>query len=166
MTTGRLQALMIAHAGLVLLLGMIAGFPFLFHLIGEIRVWPLPIALAIQIPGSEQGWRAAHVGNILNGTMLLAVAAAFHRVTLSPGLRKAVAWSLIATVWGNAIFYVFSAAFTTGRGLSFGTNRFGGGDWFNSIAYVSALAAVFTIIFALAQVVRGALASARAATGD
>jgi hypothetical protein len=164
--TGRLQALMIANAGLVLLLGMIAGFPFLFHLVGRIDLWPLPVDLELAVPGDERGWRAAHVGNILNGTMLLAAAAVFHRVTLSPGLRRAVAWSLIVTVWGNAVFYVTAACFTTGRALTFGENRFGGGDWFNSIGYLAALAAVFAVIFALVQVVRGALASARSATAD
>jgi hypothetical protein len=162
--TGRLQALMIANAALVLLLGMIAGFPFLFHLVGRIDIWP--ITIDVSIPGDERGWRAAHVGNILNGTMLLAAAAVFHRLTLSPGMRKAAAWCLIATVWGNAVFYVMAAAFTTGRALTFGANRFGGGDWFNSLGYLAALAAVFTVIFGLVLVARGAFAAARQATTD
>src|SRR5881397_4359414 len=84
MQTGRLQALMIAHGGLVLLLGMLCGLPFAFHLLGRIELWPIPGAIALTIPGTERGWRAAHVGNILNGTMLLAAAAVFHRLTLTP----------------------------------------------------------------------------------
>ena len=163
--TGRLQALMIANAGMVLLLGMLMGFPFAFHLTGEISLWPLPFSIDFQIPGTERGWRAAHVGNILNGTMLLAVAAVFHRLTLSAGKRKALAWTLIVTVWGNAVFYVMAAAFTTGRALTFGANRFGGGDWFNSIGYLAAMIAVFAVIFALVLVVRGALTATRNATG-
>jgi hypothetical protein len=163
--TGRLQALMTANAGLVLLLGMLAGLPFGFHLLGEISLWPLPVTFHVQIPGTARAWRAAHVGNILNGTMLLAVAAVFPRLRLGARARTRLAWALILTVWGNAVFYV-AACFTTGRALSFGANRFGGGDWFNAIGYLAALAAVIAVIYGLALVVRGALASAREAAGD
>ena len=163
--TGRLQALMIANAGLVLLLGMLMGLPFVFHLIGEISLWPLPFTIAYQIPGTERGWRAAHVGNILNGTMLLAVAAVFPRLSLAPTPRKVLAWTLIVTVWGNAVFYV-TALLTTGRSLTFGANRFGGGDWFNSIGYLAALTAVGAVFVALFLIVRGAFAAARAPSTD
>jgi len=166
MPTGRLQALMIAHGGLVLLLGMLCGLPFAFHLLVRIELWPIPWAIDLTIPGTERGWRAAHVGNILNGTMLLAAAAVFHRLTLTPGLRRALAGALIVTVWGNAVFYVAAAWLTTGRGLSFRANRFGGGDSFNSVGYLTAMVAVFAVILALALIVRGALATARQAMTD
>ncbi|HSG88616.1 MAG TPA: hypothetical protein VLA56_05350 [Pseudomonadales bacterium] len=164
--TGRLQALMIANAGMVLFVGMIMGLPFAFHLTGEISLWPLPFSIDFQIPGTERGWRAAHVGNILNGLMLLAVAAVFHRLVLTPGSRKAAAWALIITVWGNAVFYLMAAAFTTGRALTFGANRYGGGDWANSIGYLAAMLAVGAVLFALVLVIRGALAASRQATSD
>ena len=98
--------------------------------------------------------------------MLLAAAAVFHRLTLTPGLRRALAGALIVTVWGNAVFYVAAAWLTTGRGLSFRANRFGGGDWFNSVGYLTAMVAVFAVILALALIVRGALATARQAMTD
>src|SRR5439155_21253503 len=59
MPTGRLQALMIAHGGLVLLLGMLCGLPFAFHLLGRIELWPIPWAIDLTIPGTERGWRRA-----------------------------------------------------------------------------------------------------------
>jgi len=90
----------------------------------------------------------------------------FHRLTLAPRLRRALAGCLIVTVWGNAVFYVMAAGLTTGRALTFGANRFGGGDWFNSIGYMTAMVAVFTVILALALLVRGALATAHRATTD
>lgn len=166
MQTGRLQALMIAHGGLVLLLGMLCGLPFAFHLLGRIELWPIPWAIDLTVPGTERGWRAAHVGNILNGTMLLAAAAVVHRLTLAPGLRRVLAGCLIVTVWGNAVFYVVAACLTTGRGLTFGANRFGGGDWFNSLGYLTAMLAVFAVMLALVLLVRGALATARGATAE
>jgi hypothetical protein len=163
MQTGRLQALMIAHGGMVLLLGMLCGLPFAFHLLGRVELWPIPWAVDLTLPGTERGWRAAHVGNILNGTMLLAAAAVIHRLTLAPARLRLLATCLIVTVWGNAVFYVVAACLTTGRGLSFGENRFGGGDWFNSLGYLTAMMAVFAVIAALVLLVRGALATARSA---
>ena len=70
------------------------------------------------------------------------------------------------TVWGNAVFYVMAAGFTTGRGLTFGANRFGGGDWFNSIGYVAAMVTVGAVIFALVSIARSAFATAWQATTD
>src|SRR4030095_14984354 len=59
MHTGRLQALMIANGGLVLLLGMLCGLPFAFHLLGRIELWPIPWAIALPIPGPSRRWRRA-----------------------------------------------------------------------------------------------------------
>lgn len=162
---GRLQSLMIAHGGMVLLAGMFSGLPFAFNLLGVIELWPIPLRLDVQIPGSERGWRAAHIGNIMNGTMVMAIGAVLPHLRLTASMRSAVAWSLIVTAWGNAVFYV-AAVFTTGRALSFGENRHGGGDWFNTIGYLTAMVAVFTVIFALIQVVRGGFASAAEATEE
>ena len=58
--TRRLQALMIANAGLVLLLGMLAGLPFGFHLLGQIALWPLPFTLDVQIPGTGGDYTVDH----------------------------------------------------------------------------------------------------------
>src|SRR5438132_726518 len=118
------------------------------------------------LPPRDSGHPPARGGRLLNGTMRLAAAGVFHRLTLTPGLRRALAGGLIVTVWGNAIFYVVAACLTTGRGLSFGANRFGGGDWFNSVGYLTAMVAVFAVILALALIVRGALATARQAMTD
>jgi len=162
---GRLQSLMIAHGAMVLLAGMFSGLPFAFNLLGAIELWPIPFRIDVQIPGTERGWRAAHIGNILNGTMVMAIGAVLPALRLPDSMRPKIAWSLIITAWGNAVFYV-AAVFTTGRALSFGENRHGGGDWFNSIGYLTAMVAVFTVIFALVQVVRGGLAAAAEATED
>jgi hypothetical protein len=159
--TSRLQSLMIANGALVLLVGMLSGLVFLFHLLGEVSLWPIPAALHFQIPGDERGWRAAHVGNIANGTMVVALGAVLHRLHLGRTAEKWVAWGLICTAWGNCVFYVFSAALTTGRGLSFGANRFGGGDVYNSIAFLAAYVAVFAVIVSLVLIARGALGAAR-----
>jgi len=158
--TNRIQGLMIANGGLVLLVGLLAGLPFAFNVLGAIELWPIPFKLDVQIPGAERAWRAAHIGNILNASMLLAVAGVLPRLRLPVRRLKAIGWCLIVTVWGNAIFYL-GACFTDGRGLSMGANKFGGGDWANSIAFFSALIAVYAVLYAVFQVVRGGFAAAR-----
>ena len=50
--------------------------------------------------------------------------------------------------------------------FTFGANRFGGGDWFNAIGFLAAMAAVWAVIFALVLLVRGAFASAAQASSD
>src|SRR5439155_22503885 len=97
MPTGRLQALMIAHGGLVLLLGMLCGLPFAFHLPVRIELWPISWAINLTIPGTERGWRGAHLANILNSTMPLGAAAVFHLLTLTPRLRLPPTGAMIVT---------------------------------------------------------------------
>lgn len=159
--TSRIQSLMIANGALVLLVGMLSGLAFLFFLLGEISLWPIPVALHLQIPGDERGWRAAHIGNIANGTLVVALGAVLHRLPLGPTAQNWVAWGLIYTAWGNCVFYVLSAALTTGRGLSFGANRFGGGDVYNSIAFLAAYVAVFAVIVSLVLIARAAFTAAK-----
>ena len=160
----RMQGLMIANGGLVLLVGLLSGLPFAFNLLGAIELWPIPFKIDYQITGSERAWRAAHIGNIMNASMLLAVAGIVPRLKLPASTIKALGWCLIVTVWGNAIFYV-GACFTDGRGLTMGPNKFGGGDWANSIAFFAALVAVYAVLYAIVQVVRGGFAAARDASG-
>jgi hypothetical protein len=157
--TDRLQAFMIGNGALVLIVGMLSGFVLMFHLLGEVTVSPLPWSLAVQIPGSEHGWRAAHIGNITNGLLVVAVGASLQRLVLGAAAERWVAWGLIYTAWGNACFYVFGAL-AANHGLSLGTNRLGEGDVFGVLAYLPALVAALVVLIALAYVAQGAFARA------
>lgn len=163
--TDRHQALMIAHGTLVLLIGLIAGYGFLFKLIGEITLWPIPGHWQIELPADERAWRAAHIGNVTNGLMCLGIGVALHRLRLSAGMEKFVTWGVIAAIWGNVGFYVFAALGATGRGLTFGANRFGGGDPLSVVAFLVGYPGAFVLPVAVAMVVRAAFAAAREAGG-
>ena len=78
----RLQALLVAHGALIFLAGMIAGFPFAFHILGRVELWPIPGSLDLQIPGDYRGWRMAHLEGILNGLLLIGVGAVGSRLRL------------------------------------------------------------------------------------
>ncbi len=156
----RRHLLLIAHGAALMLVGMLCGFVFTFYLLGEIGLSPIPIAWSVEIPGSERGWRAAHLGNILNGLMIVAIAAALGRVRLSEAAERWVFASLLVTGWGNAAFYLFGNL-APNRGLSLGTNRLGEGNVFGALAYVPAIAAAVCVIVALILVLRAALSDAR-----
>src|SRR5207249_3400479 len=78
----RLRALLVANGALVFMVGLVAGFPFTFVILGKIVLWPLPGALGVHLPGDVRGWRMAHLEGILNGLTLIAVAAAAPCLTL------------------------------------------------------------------------------------
>ena len=143
-----LQRHMIGHAMLILCLGLLAGFPLATSLLDG--------------TGHPERCRAAHTGNITNGLMLLGAAWCVSRLALSPGALRFVGWGLILTVWGNFIFYLGAALGASGRGLSFGPNRFGGGDLLSQITFLGPLPGAVIAPIALLLLAWAAFAGARA----
>ena len=150
----RLRALLVANGALVFMVGLVAGFPFTFVILGKIVLWPLPGALGAHLPGDVRGWRMAHLEGILNGLTLIAVAAAAPWLTLGPRAQHWVAWLLIATAWGNVVASVIGPVFG-GRGLEFG------GGAANSLMYLLFVAAVVAVLVAMGLVFWGAVRRAR-----
>jgi hypothetical protein len=149
----RLQSTMIAHGALVFLVGMLAGFPFAFLLLGKIVLWPIPGSLDVVMPGDVRGWRMAHLEGILNGLTLIAVAAVGARLKLSARAQQVVVWSLIVTAWGNMIASIIGPI-CGGRGLEFG------GGVPNSLMYLLFVAAIVAVMVAMSLVFVGARRSA------
>ena len=147
--TERLQGQLIAHGALVYIVGLLAGFPFAFVILGKIVLWPIPGAVEWTMPGDVRGWRMAHLEGILNGLTLFAVAAVLPRLRLSARALGVVAWSLIVTAWANVVASVIGPIFG-GRGLEFG------GGVSNSVMYVLFVVAIATVLLAMTLVYRGA----------
>lgn len=80
----RLQARMIYHGGVVFLLGLALGLPFGLVLLGSME-------------GSERAWRMAHLEGVLNGLLVIGVAAIGPALGLSAGRAATVAWCMIVT---------------------------------------------------------------------
>ena len=149
----RLQSLLIAHGALVFLLGMVAGFPFAFIRRGKVVLWPFPGEATWTGPGDVRGWHMAHLEGILNGLLLIAVAAVGGRLRLGARAQRVVAWSLIVTAWGNIVASLIGPIFG-GRGLTFG------GGVANSLMYLLFLVAVVAVLVAMALVAVGAFRAA------
>lgn len=99
----RLRHRMIFHGAVVIVLGLLAGFPY-------------ALAITGQMEGDLRAWRMAHLEGVLNGLLVIAVAAAAARLTLTQGKQRLLAWSLVLMAYGNAVASVLGAIFGV-RGL-------------------------------------------------
>ncbi|TDU28875.1 hypothetical protein DFR24_3255 [Panacagrimonas perspica] len=140
----RLQDVMQGHAALGVFVGLVGGWLFAFAQMQEVNLWPF-FAFEVHIPGDARGWAGAHVGPILNGMLCAFGAAVVPK--LDGKFRAAIAWTLIATVWLNIVFY-FCVPFgnvhcmTGGYSKTFGAT----GNVFDAVGYWAAVSvAPFTM---------------------
>lgn len=122
MTLLRCQQLLVGHGALVLLWGFVVGFGFLFFLIGEIALWPIPGRIDFQMPGSYDAWRMAHMEGILNGFGLWIVALVLPLIPLEERGRRRLTWAMIVVAWTIVVASTFDPLFPDSRGLAFGAN--------------------------------------------
>ena len=142
------------HGALVVIAGLVAGFAIGFVALGGFILDPLPSA-RFDFPGTERGWRAMHVGSLLNGIMAVAVAAVIDRVVSAPGRRKVITGVLAFAIWANTAFYLF-ANFAANRGLSPWDNAAGAGNWAGAVAFIPAAVAAFITIIVMAMFAKSA----------
>ncbi len=150
----RYQALMIKNGLVVCLLGLIGGFGLLFSVLGVISLSPVPIMIDYQIPGTPAQWRAVHVGNIMNGLMAILFALLMVKLELTNKARKFICYGTIATVWGNAAFYIFGIL-APNRGLSLSDNPVGEGNWAGVVAFGPAFIFAFVLMIIVIVMLRG-----------
>lgn len=145
------QRTLVAHGALVFLLGMAAGFPFAFEILGRFELWPLPWTVEFDMPGDLRGWRMAHLEGILNGLLLISVAAVGSHLRLGTRGAAWVTRGLLVCAWGN-ILASWIGPLTQTRGLAFS-----GISW-NSIVYLLFVAAIIGVLGAMIAVFIGARA--------
>jgi len=93
------QRLLVGHGALVLLMAFVIGFGFLFFLIGEISLWPIPGSIGYQFSGTYDAWRMAHMEGITNGFGLWLLAAVLPLLDLSAKTSRRIAIGMIITAW-------------------------------------------------------------------
>jgi hypothetical protein len=97
------QAALVFHGGVVLLVGMLVGFPY-----GAVQV-------AGKDPVKEQNWRLAHNQNLQNGMLLLIVGACAGLLQLGAG-RTVMAWLFIFAAYCDmAALFIRARTGYTGR---------------------------------------------------
>lgn len=141
---GRLRLL--KHGAIIAVIGLLSGFGLVIAILEAIHIWPVTIPSDGAIPGSEHGWRVAHVAGVLNGLMMMIIGMAM--VHALPRLRAQawIVWGMVYTGYGNTVFFHL-ANISNNRGLSAGTTRFGEADWAGVMGYVIGASTIpFTII--------------------
>jgi hypothetical protein len=93
------------HGGIVVCLGLLAGFPFWLAIIGD------------RGTSRVQAWRVAHTTVLVDGLLLLVVALTVPHLRIGPALTALVAWSLVASAYGF-VFALIGGAWAGERGLN------------------------------------------------
>ena len=140
------QRTLIRHGALVFLAGLAAGFPFAIEILGRFDLWP--VSIEIDMPGDYRGWRMAHLEGVLNGMLLIGVAAIGPLLKLGPRGAAWVTKGLLVCAWGN-IIASWIGPLTETRGLALAP--FG---W-NSLVFLLFMAAVVGVIGAMTSVYLG-----------
>ncbi len=144
----RAQRLLLGHGALVLLVGFVAGFGFLFFLIGEINVWPLPV-IQYQLPGTYDAWRMAHMEGIANGMVLWLLAAILPALQHSIKNLYRIAMGMVFVAWPIVIASQLDPLFENARGLSFTPES----NWISDIAFFLffiGIVIAFVVVIAIA----------------
>jgi hypothetical protein len=111
---------LIGHGALLVFFGGAIGFGFLFFLLGRITLWPIPGSIEIQLPGTYDAWRMAHLEGIINGFALWLAAAILPLIPLSARGLKRSANGLIVVAWTFVVASLLDPLFPNSRGLAFG----------------------------------------------
>jgi len=127
---------LVAHGLVVMLLGMLTGFPYALVVTGSMA-------------GAERAWRMAHLEGVLNGLMLVAIGAAGDSLALSARQARWLGWALVVTAYGNWVGATLGAA-AGERGLA------PEGPLANFAVYLLFMAAVVAVLFGLSLAAYGA----------
>lgn len=142
------QRLLVGHGALVLMVGFIAGFGFLFFLLGDIRLWPIPGVIEYQLPGTYDAWRMAHLEGILNGFSLWILAAVLPLFQFSDKGTRRVAIGMIITSWTIAIASCFDPLLQEARGLALTETS----NLMNDIAFLLFVVGILIVMIIVATI--------------
>ena len=147
------QGLMIKHGLIIMLLGLVGGFLFMFSLVGAISFSPLPFEIDYELPGSSDRWRAVHVGNIMNGMMAIVFAFVIGSIDIEKQAKKIIAYGTVATIWGNANFYIVGVL-APNHGITLGDNRLGESNWAGVVAFIPAYIVALVLIYVVVTLIK------------
>lgn len=139
----RYRVSLVLHGLIVILLGLLAGFPYALVVTGDLL-------------GEPRAWSMAHLEGVLNGLVMLAVGAAGGSLALSVREARALTVGLLVAGYGNVVAAIIGASFGV-RGLA------PTGPAANFVVFALFTAAIVGVLLGLALAVLGAV---RARRGD
>ena len=150
------QRLLVGHGALVLLVAFVIGFGFLFFLVGDIRLWPIPGSIDYQMPGTYDAWRMAHMEGIINGFGLWLLAAVLPLLNLSARASRLIAIGMIITAWTIVIASCFDPLFPDARGLALTSES----NLLNDVAFLLFVIGIGIVIAIMIKVAKQCLFTA------
>jgi len=129
------RARLVYNGSIVILLGLLAGFPYAMVVTGGMA-------------GEERAWRMAHLEGVLNGVLALAAAGVWDALVLSPRQRSWLALSLVFAGYANVIASIIGAFFGV-RGLALAL------PFTNVIVYTLFVLAILAVFIGVVLLVRG-----------
>lgn len=130
-----MRARLVYNGAIVILLGLLAGFPYAFVVTG-------------QMAGEERAWRMAHLEGVLNGLLALAAAGVWDGLVLTPRQRRWLALSLIFAGYGNVVASIIGAFFGV-RGLALAL------PFTNVVVYTLFVLAIVAVLIGVGLLIRG-----------
>lgn len=143
------QRQLIAHALLVLIAALLAGFMLAIAVIGGLEIIPA-FTIDVAVYGSVEGWARAHTGGITNALMMIAIAFILPHANFAAARAALFAKCFIFIGWANTIFYWFGNA-AQNRALSFTDNAAGTSNIFGMIGYSVAIIAALISLYTLTR---------------
>ncbi|NCF17937.1 MAG: hypothetical protein GWP63_06815 [Haliea sp.] len=150
------QRLLVGHGALVLLFAFVMGFGFLFFLLGDIRLWPIPWVIDVQLPGTYDAWRMAHMEGITNGFGLWLMAAVLPLLNLSARTSRRIAIGMIIVAWTIVIASSFDPLFPNARGLALTSET----NLMNNVAFLLFVIGIGIVIAIMIKVAKQCLFTA------
>jgi hypothetical protein len=132
---------LVAHGVIVIVLGLLVGFPFALVITGGLE-------------GDLRAWRMAHLEGVLNGLLMMAVGAAGGQMLLSPAQARRLWGGLLVAGYGNVIASTIGATYGV-RGLELAL------PVSNVVVFVLFTAAIVGVFVGLWLVAAGAFRAAR-----
>ena len=160
--SARMQALLFLNGVGLFIVGILFGWVWFFHLLGEIVLWPLPIQIEVDIPGDSRGFRMGHMEAITQGLLLMALAFGGQFMRLSKREFVVLFWSALVTAWLFTLPAMANAFFGT-RGLAFGGGPFKA-TLANDVIYLFGWPPVVAVHLLFAVAALGLVRHLRAAT--
>ena len=152
--TEKHKSLLVLNGIGLLISAALSGWLHFFQLLGEIDLWPIINHVEGQVPGEARAWVMAHLEGIMNGLLLIAIAASCRWLTLSTTQFRWLFYSSLTFSWLFTLPAIANAWFGT-RGLAFGGGPFGD-SLANNVIYLFGWPAMIGVHIAFALLAWGA----------
>lgn len=143
------QKRLVGHGAIVIFIALVAGFGLIMSLIGGFEIFPGHI-ISFDIPGDTGAWARAHVGGLMNGMLMIAVALLIWGMRLPERSAGQLHWMLVGTGYANTVFY-WGGLLSPSQAVTLGDNRLGDSNIWGIMGFIPAL--VFAVVLMVAMVI-------------